>query len=162
MAEERKKEERPLTRPWQMINPFDTMRDVMNRMVDTFLEPISRVTPPELRIPIRRFVPAIDVIEGDDNVRIDVEAPGMNPEDLTVTLSGDTVIIRGEKKVEKHEAAGVCRAERPYGSFRRVVHLPTEVDKERIDATFKNGVLTILLAKTGEGTRKIPIRVEEG
>ena len=161
MTEERKKDERHVDRPLQNINPFDTMRHVMNRMVDAFLEPISRLTPPELRVPIRRFVPSIDVIEGDEDVRIDVEAPGMRPEDLSVMVSGESVIIRGEKKPEKSEGVGVHRAERAYGSFRRVVPLPAEVDKEQIDASFKNGVLSIVLPKTGTA-RKIPIRVEEG
>lgn len=161
MTEERKREEQPGSRPLHTINPFDTMRQVMNRMVDTFLEPISRITPPELRLPIRRFVPSVDVIEGDEEVRIDVEVPGMKPEDLSVTVSGESVIVRGEKKSEKPEGAGIHRAERSYGSFRRVVSLPAEVDKEHVDATFKNGVLSIVLPKTGTA-QKIPIRVEEG
>ena len=161
MTEERKKEEPRVDRPLPIINPFDTMRHVVNRIVDTFLEPISRMTPPEFRVPIRRFVPSIDVIEGDEDVRIDVEAPGMRPEDLSVTVSGESVVIRGEKRPEKPEGAGIHRAERAYGSFRRVVPLPAEVDKEQIDASFKNGVLSIILPKTGTA-RKIPIRVEEG
>jgi HSP20 family protein len=162
MAEERKKEERPVSRPLQTINPFDTMRHVMNRMVDTFLEPISHITPPELRVQVvRRFVPNVDVTEGDQDVRIDVEVPGMKPEDLSVTVSGESVIIRGEKKSEKPEGAGVHRAERCYGSFRRVVSLPAEVDRDHVDATFKNGVLSIVLPKIGTAQR-IPIRVEEG
>jgi len=161
MTEERKKDEQRADRPLQVINPFDTMRHVVNRMVDTFLEPISRLTLPELRVPTRRFVPSIDVTEGDEQVRIDVEAPGMRPEDLSVTVSSESVIIRGEKKPEKPEGVGIHRAERAYGSFRRVVPLPAEVDKEQIDASFKNGVLSIILPKTGTA-RKIPIRVEEG
>jgi HSP20 family protein len=162
MAEERKEKESVPAKPWQMINPFDTMREAMNRMMDTIFEPLSRLTPPELRVPVRGFVPNIDVIEEDEHVRIDVEAPGMSPEDLSVTLTEESVIIRGEKKSEASEAAGVHRAERCYGCFRRAVPLPVEVDRDKVEAAFKNGVLTITLPKSGEKAKKVTIKVEKG
>ncbi len=161
-AQERKKEERPPQRaPFGPINPFDTMRDVMNRMMETFFVPLSQYAPPAFRVPLAGgYSPDVDVIEEDDDVRIHVEVPGMTPDDLAVTITRETVVIRGEKKREEIEGKGVHRAERSYGSFRRVISLPVEVDRERADASFKNGVLTIVIPKSHEAARKVQIRAE--
>ncbi|MGD0231978.1 MAG: Hsp20/alpha crystallin family protein [Syntrophorhabdales bacterium] len=158
MAEVKKKEERMPPRPWEAINPFDTVREVMNRMVDSLFEPLGRLAPPQLRAPLSSFTPSVDVIEEDADVRIEVEAPGMGPEDLSVTVGQDSVIIRGEKKQEEVEGKGVHRRERSYGAFHRVIPLPVDVDREKVGATFKNGVLTILLPKSQEAARKVEIK----
>jgi HSP20 family protein len=161
MAEEKKREERALVKPWQAINPLDVMRDTVGRVFETFLEPLARIAPPDLRIPVRRFTPSVDVIEEDDAIRVDVEAPGMNPEDLSVSVSGDYLIIRGEKKEETRECVvGVHCSERSYGAFRRSVPLPVDVDRDKVDASFKNGILSITLPKSGDAGRKVKIRVE--
>ena len=79
-----------------------------------------------------------------------------------MTLGEQSVVIRGEKKPEKTEGKGFHRSERSYGSFRRVIPLPIEVDRDRVDATFKNGVLTIIIPKSHEAAKKVQIRVDEG
>jgi HSP20 family protein len=162
MAETEGKERKSPAGSWQSFNPFDTARDVLDRVMETFLEPIARLTPPQVRMPLSRFTPRVDVIEEDEDVRIDVEAPGMSADDLTVTIDERSVVIRGEKKPEKRESKGIHRAERAFGAFRRVVPLPVEVDKDAAEATFKNGVLTIIIPKSHDAGRKVPIRVEEG
>ena len=164
MAETERKEGRTFQAgPWQAFNPFEAMREVVDRVFDTVIEPLSRLTPPEVRIPVmKRFVPIVDVIEEDDDVRVDVEAPGMTPDDVTITISEQSLIIRGEKKPEKIESRGFHRSERSYGSFRRVIPLPVEVDRDRVDATFKNGVLTVVIPKSHEAAKKVQIRVDEG
>jgi HSP20 family protein len=144
-----------------MVNPFDTMREIMNRMMDTFVEPLVRAVPPEIRVPVRRFTPNIDVIEEDEDIRIDVEAPGMNPEELGVTVTQNSVVIRGEKKQEELEGKGVHRRERAYGSFRRVIPLPVDVDRDNVEARFKNGVLTIILPKSHDAVKKVQIKVDQ-
>ncbi len=161
-AQERKKEERaPQAKPFGPIDPFETMREVMNRMMDTFFVPLSRYAPPAFRVPLQgSYSPDVDVIEEDDGVRIHVEVPGMTPDDLAVTITQDTVVVRGEKKREEIEGKGVHRAERSYGPFRRVISLPVEVDREKADASFKNGVLTIVVPKSHEAARKVQIRAE--
>ncbi len=161
MAEEKKREERGPARPWQAINPLDVMRETMGRVFETFFEPLTRIPPPDLPIPVRRFTPSVDIIEEDDAIRVDVEAPGMNPEDLSVSVSGDYLIVRGDKKQETRECVGVHRSERCYGAFRRSIPLPVDVDRDKVDAIFKNGVLSIVLPKSGETARKVKIRVEE-
>jgi HSP20 family protein len=163
MVETEKKEGRgSQERPWQAVNPFDAVRVVVDRVLDTVLEPIVRMTPPEVRVAVKRFVPAVDVIEEDDDVRIEVEIPGMSAEDIALTLSEQSLVIRGEKKPEKSGSRGFHRSERSYGSFRRVVQIPVEVDRERVDATFKNGVLIVVIPKSHEAARKVQIRVDEG
>jgi HSP20 family protein len=162
MAEEKKREERGLTGPWPAINPLDVMRETVGRVFETFLEPLARIAPPDMRIPVRRFTPRVDVIEEDDAIRVEVEAPGMNPEDLSVSVSGDFLVIRGEKKAETRECVGVHCSERAYGAFRRSIPLPVDVDSDKVDAIFKNGILSITLPKSGDAaTRKVKIRVEE-
>ena len=106
MAEGKKREEQQYGRPWQTINPFDTVRDVMNRMVDSVFEPLSRIATQPIRIPGQGFQPSVDVIEEDEDVRIEVEAPGMSPDELSITLGQDSVIVRGEKKIEETQSEG--------------------------------------------------------
>jgi HSP20 family protein len=164
MAETETKEGRtPSDRPWQAVNPFDAVRVVVDRVLDTVLEPIARMTPPEVRVAVKRsFVPSVDVIEEDDDVRVEAEVPGVSPDDISVTLAEHSLVIRGEKKPEKTGGRGFHRAERSYGAFRRVVSIPVEVDRERVDATFKNGVLTVVIPKSHEAAKRVPIRVDEG
>ncbi len=158
MAEEKRREGRSFGRPWETINPFDTMRDLMNRMVDTVIEPLSRLSSPPFRAPAQRFQPSVDVIEEDEDVRIEVEAPGMTVDDLSVGITEDTVIVSGEKKPEEAEAGDVHRRERAYGSFRRTIRLPVEVDKENARASFKDGILTIRLPKSQAVVKKVEIK----
>lgn len=157
-----KKEERAPTRYWQPINPFETMRDVMNRVMDTVFEPLTRVGAPGMRVRVQPFRPNVDVIEEDEDIRIIVEVPGMSPDDLAVMVTQQSVVIRGEKKQEQIEGKGVHRAERAYGPFRRVIPLPGDVDKDNVQATFKNGILTVILPKSKEAVKKVAIRIEEG
>ncbi len=161
MVEEKKREERGVPRPWQAINPLDIMRDTVGRVFETFLEPLTRISPPDLPIPVRRFTPNVDIVEEDDAIRVEIEAPGMDPDDLTVSVSEDFLIIRGEKKEERGECVGVHRCERSYGAFRRRIPLPVDVDKDKVEAIFKNGVLSITLPKSAEAARTVRIRVEE-
>lgn len=100
--------------------------------------------------------PSTDVIETDKSVEVSVELPGMTEKDIDISLSGDAMTIRGEKKIEhEEERKGVYMSERSYGSFYRTVPLPAGVDTDKADAKFKNGVLTISLPKTAEAQAKV-------
>lgn len=98
--------------------------------------------------------PNIDIAANKNNYVITVEVPGVKEEDVKIELSEDrTLIITGEKKQEKtEEEEGRYRTERMYGSFRRVLSLPTDADMEKIEATFKNGVLSISLPRKATAT----------
>ncbi len=94
------------------------------------------------------FEPKIEVKETEKNFIIRAELPGINKEDFKLYSEGGHLILEGEKKVEHEEKNnGHYRSERSYGAFKRVFHLTDEIDQKKIDAEFKNGLLTVTLNK---------------
>jgi HSP20 family protein len=99
-------------------------------------------------------VPAVDVVEKDKAYEITAELPGLSDRDIEVTLANGTVTIKGEKKEEKEEEKqGYHLSERRYGSFARSFRVPEGADASKIEAVFKNGVLTLTLPKTAEAQK---------
>ena len=95
------------------------------------------------------FSPRVDVAETDKEIRVTAELPGLEERDIDVRLSRDGLTISGEKRQSKEEKGhNYLSAERCYGSFRRSIPLPSEVDASKSEATFRNGVLAIALRKT--------------
>jgi HSP20 family protein len=109
-----------------------------------------------------KIVPSLDVAEDDKAFRVSVELPGMSDKDVAVTVDDRTLTIRGEKKEEKERKdKDVFRRERAYGVVRRTIELPGDVDAAKIEAKFKDGVLTIDLPKTKEAqerVKQIPVK----
>jgi HSP20 family protein len=100
-------------------------------------------------------VPAVDVADTATSYEITAELPGLDERNVEVKLSDGTLTIRGEKKEEKEEKKrDYYLSERHYGSFQRSLSVPDGVDAEKIEATFKNGVLTVTLPKTVEAQKK--------
>src|SRR5215470_20017582 len=98
--------------------------------------------------------PAIDMSEDDKAYKISAELPGINPKDIDVSLSGDTLVLKGEKRQEKEEKdKNYHFSERAYGSFQRAFELPASVDRSKVAADFSKGVLTITLPKTTEAQK---------
>lgn len=107
-----------------------------------------------------RYWPALDVSERDDAVVVRAETPGMKPEDIDISVQGNTLTISGEKS-EREEDKGEDHyvSERRYGSFRRAVSLPSEVDSEKVQAECKDGVLTVTLPKSEKArAKRIPVK----
>jgi HSP20 family protein len=108
------------------------------------------------------YLPPVNVREEDSQIVVSAELPGMNEDDIEVTVRGDTMRIAGERKEEaetKEEA--FYRIESSYGRFDRLIELPTEVNEGKAKAEFKNGILTVRMPKTEESktrTKKIPIK----
>jgi HSP20 family protein len=103
----------------------------------------------------RAFRPAVDIYEQGDDVHIDVELPGVKPEEIKVNIEGDVLTISGERKrqdVAKKE--GYQRVERTYGTFTRAFSLGQDVDPESVDAKFDNGVLKLSLHKRAASKRR--------
>ena len=126
-----------LTRPWM------TLQHEMNRLFDDFFPSHASET--------GEWVPAMDVSETDDAYIVKAELPGMDPEQVDISLRGETLTLKGAKKQEKEEKTkSYHRVERSYGSFERSVILPAGVQSDKTEATFKNGVLTITLPKAEE------------
>ena len=100
--------------------------------------------------------PSIDVSETDTEMTVDAELPGVEENDIDVTLTDNLLTIRGEKKQEKEEKKKDYRlTERSYGSFSRSMTLPFDADPNKIKAAFKDGVLTITLPKPPEVKAKV-------
>jgi HSP20 family protein len=106
--------------------------------------------------------PAIDMSEDDKAYRISAELPGIDAKDIDVSLSGDTLILKGEKRQEKEEKdKNYHFSESSYGSFRRSFQLPSSIDQNKVAADFSKGALTITLPKTAEAQKpqkKIEVR----
>jgi len=114
--------------------------------------------------PITMLSPSVDVSETDKELTITAELPGLAEKDIEVTLSDDMLTIKGEKKEEEEEKKkDYYLMERRFGAFQRSFRLPDTVDKDKIDAAFKNGVLTITMPKTGKARaaqKKIKIKAK--
>ncbi len=104
--------------------------------------------------------PAVDIAENDNEIIVNAELPGCKAEDIDIAVQGNTLTISGEKK-EQHEKKekGYYHVERAYGSFRRELNLPAEVDTSKIDATCKDGVLTVRLPKA-EQAKAVKVKVK--
>jgi len=107
------------------------------------------------------WAPTIDVIEKDDSIVLRAELPGMEEEDVEITVENRNLTIQGEKKFEHEETEGnYRRLESRYGSFYRSFSLPTTVDQDRIDARFSKGVLEIELPKAEQAKPKNSVKVQ--
>lgn len=94
------------------------------------------------------FNPRIDISDDEKNINIVAEIPGVKKENIKVTLQDNILTLEGEKKKEEEKKENnYFRSERVYGSFKRCFTLPTEVDSEKIEARFENGILHITLNK---------------
>ena len=137
---------------------FDSLRKEMDRLWDSFFEGRQgRRTRGEVE-----WLPSLDVAETKGDLLVKAELPGMDPKDIDISLHEGVLTIKGEKKQEKEEKEeGYHLIERSYGSFTRSVRLPKDVQSDRISASFKNGILKVVLPKTEEAKKKeIKIKVE--
>jgi HSP20 family protein len=105
------------------------------------------------------FVPRVDVVEREDELLVSAELPGLEEKDFQLEIHGDVLTLRGEKRDEHAEAGRGWRwSERSYGSFRRAIRLPVEVDSTRSSASYRDGVLTVTLPKAESArVRHIPV-----
>ncbi len=108
------------------------------------------------------WVPSVDILEKEGNIVLRAELPGMTEKEIELKIEGDTLILKGERKMESEDKkSNYHRIERSYGSFTRSFRLPDTVDSEKINADYKNGVLTITLPKKPEvKPREIPVKVQ--
>jgi len=132
-------------------HPFEQLRRQLNSL---FHELPGRKNLPEFE-PFERFfsgfpsLPAVDMVEKENEYRISAELPGMDEKNVEVKLSGGVLTISGEKKEEREEKdKGYSFSERRFGSFQRAFRVPEGVDADKIAASFDKGVLTIALPKT--------------
>jgi HSP20 family protein len=137
-------------------DPIHSFQREMNRLFQDFFE----VAPFGGRQ--SGVFPEIDVNETEKEIKVSAEVPGLEEKDVEVLLSSDSLTIKGEKKKEKEEKGqSYYRSERRYGSFSRVIPLASDIEPDKAEAKFKNGVLHITIPKTEKAkadVKKIPIK----
>jgi HSP20 family protein len=136
-----------------------TLQDRMNRLFEEAAERRTRTGEDEGEIERADWIPAADVYEDEGEYTLALDLPGINRDALDVSLDEGRLSVRGERAPS--EAANVRRAERPHGRFARSFSLPDAVDRSRITADYKDGVLLLRLPKRAEeqpGRIKIDIK----
>jgi HSP20 family protein len=102
--------------------------------------------------------PMVNVYEDPDNLYVTAELPGTNPADLDLSVHGDDLVIRGERKSDMAAKVNYHRREREAGAFRRVIALPVKIDPDKVQAKMRDGILLVTLAKSSEAkTRKVSV-----
>jgi HSP20 family protein len=158
-----KTEQKPASaalRPWR---PFENLRREIDRLFDDFdgglwRSPFGRsffdVQPFGRREMAWAATPAVDVAETDKAYEITAELPGIDEKNIEVKLADGALTIKGEKREEKEEKKkDYYLSERSYGSFQRSFQVPEGVDTDKIEASFKKGVLTVTLPKSAEAQK---------
>jgi len=147
MAMERWRSGRRLI-PWR---PFGELEELGRHFEDIFGRPFLSSVLRRLPMEERGWAPPIEVFEKEDKFVVKAELPGMKEEDIDVSVVGDTLTLKGERKAEtevKEEDYYCC--ERSYGSFFRSIALPSTVDAKKIEASFDDGVLEVSLPKAAK------------
>lgn len=144
--------------PWTRRgrNELGTLRSQVDDLFDSFFRGMDR----PFSFLSERTWPAIDVAEKDDAILVRAEVPGCKPEDIEISVYGNTLTLSGEKK-ESQEANGdgYYHLESTSGSFRREIPLPAEVDQDKIEAVVKDGILSVTLPKA-EKSKAVKVKVQ--
>jgi len=143
--------------PWKPFGELSSFRGEMEKLWDRFFgeRPLMKAFPEE-------WSPSVDISETEDKLVVSAELPGLEAKDVNVSISGDLLMIKGEKKKEKEEKDEHHHyIERYSGSFQRSFRLPVSIQSEKVEASFKKGVLKIVLPKAEEAKKKsIEIKVK--
>lgn len=161
--EEKKGKDIEASRPKRGASPFDEME----RWFEDFyprgwMRPFRMAWPSwgELAAPFEGRMPKVDVIDRDDEIVVRAEVPGVEKDDLDISVSDNTVTIKGQTKHEaKEEKGDYYRCEISRGTFARTVSLPSDVDSDKVKAQFRDGVLELTLPKVTRAKRRA-IKIE--
>jgi len=143
---------------WDPFGELSALQERMNRLFED-LFPVTRREKEELNA--GTFYPAIDIYEEDKEIILKAELPGIKKKDVHVEINDGVLTLRGERKFENEDKRdNYHRIERGYGSFHRSFTLPTAVDRDKIKAHYKDGLLEVTLPKAEEAKPKsIPVEV---
>ncbi len=127
------------------IAKFDPFYSIRNEFEKSFFDFFS----PTIRTKVGYIEPEVDVLEKDENIIVKAQVPGIPKENINIEVNGNQLIIKGEHKQEKEEKReNFYRQEIQYGSFYRIIDLPTEAEKQSATASLKDGELEIILKKS--------------
>jgi HSP20 family protein len=146
---------------WEPVRELQTIQSEMNRLFNTFFEP---PTPGNGGSALRRWIPAMDLVETNDDFVLRADLPGLSENDVKIELEDNVLTISGERKAEHEERKeGYYRVERASGMFSRSLTLPEGVDPEGVKASFDRGVLEVRVPKPEQRKpRKVAINVGGG
>lgn len=137
-------------KPNLTLDPLEQLSHLRDEVTRLFDSPFSTLTQG-----FNAWAPAVDLYEEKDNLIVKAELPGMKKEDIDVSLHEGTLTISGERKAERQNKEGeTFRSERFYGRFQRSVLLPAAVAADRVNANYRDGILTVTLPKTEESKPK--------
>jgi HSP20 family protein len=132
---------------WEPLRELSTLQNEMNRLFNTVVDAPGASANANLR----RWMPAMDLVEDDDAFVLRADLPGMREEDVSIEFEDNVLTLAGERRSEHEERKeGFHRVERAFGSFSRTLTLPQGVDPESITASFDNGVLEVRVPKPEE------------
>ena len=146
---------------WEPVRELSTIQNEMNRLFNTFFDAPA---PSNGGTTSRRWIPAMDLVETDDDLVLRADLPGLSEEDIKIEVEDNVLTISGERKSQNEERKeGYHRVERAYGSFTRSLTLPEGVDPERVRASFDRGVLEVKIPKPEQRKpRKVTISAGGG
>src|ERR1700744_778177 len=142
---------------WEPVRPLGTIQSDMNRLFNSFFDTPTTANGRTLR----RWVPAMDLVESDGAFVLKADLPGLSESDVNIEVEENVLTISGERKSEHQDRkAGYYRVERSYGSFRRSLTLPEGVEADPVRATSPTGVLELTVPKpVQQAPRKVQITV---
>ena len=136
-------------REWDPFSPMESLQNQINRVFNTSLTDWPGVSG------WGTSFPSVDVYQDKDNVIVAAEVPGLEQKDVELSITGNTITLKGQKKHESEvkeeglqDGGTYHRVERSYGSFQRVIELPCEVNADKAKAKIENGVLTVTVPKS--------------
>ncbi len=141
---------------WEPLRELTSLQNEMNRLFSSVAD-----TPADAGAPLRRWMPAMDLVEQDDSFVLRADLPGMRQEDVSIEFEDNVLTVSGERRSEHEERKeGFHRIERAFGAFSRTLALPKGIDPEAITAGFDDGVLEVRIPKPEETRpRRISIGV---
>jgi HSP20 family protein len=142
---------------WDPAREIDTLQGSMNQLFDRFFE--GQTGNGSVA---RRWIPAMDLVETEDNLVLRADLPGMSEDDLNIEIKDGVLTVSGERKAEHEEKGeGFHRVERSFGSFSRSLSLPDGAQADRVAADFKDGVLEVRIPKPEE-TKPTRVAIGKG
>ncbi len=142
---------------YRYIEDLNNIRNMFSHMEEPYFKQLGYKTASETEV----WRPQTEIWETDKNISVSLDLPGINAEDLDVQLEGDQLIVKGERRFSE-ENANYHRKEKFYGRFYRAFEIPFQVDRDNISASYKSGVLKILIPKSDAvKTKQVKIAVED-
>ncbi len=146
--------------------PWDELREMERRMEETMRYPLTPISHPLIwwRVPAAElgWTPGVELYEKDDKFVVRAELPGMKKEEFDISVLGNTLTIKGERKAESEvKDEDYYRCELCYGKFSRSVALPAAVEAKKVEANYENGILEVTLPKAEEAKpKKVEVKVK--